>query len=168
MFPVTQRYAENWLASSLVAVFTNVLIMAVITFLASLLRTACTHVLNAYSASSILADVVGLLFLSVTAAYVLLHVSSLAASLAGGLSLGNPGGDMARGGSTVGRGLSSVMSRVPLTWALAAAGGSLSRPRTSATQALMSGLPGLTTQPGSDLYQRASFERLRRGVSPKE
>jgi len=74
MFPVTQRYAENWLSSSLVAVFTNVLIMAVITFLASLLRNACLHVLSVYSTTSILADVVGLLFLSITAAYVLLHV----------------------------------------------------------------------------------------------
>ena len=168
MFPVTQRYAENWLSSSLVAVFTNVLIMAVITFLASLLRNACAHVLNAYSSASILADVVGLLFLSVTAAYVLLHVSSLAASLAGGLSLGNPGSDLARGGSTIGRVMSGLMSRFPLTWALAATGGSLSRPRTGTARALMSALPGLTTQPGSDLYQRASFERLRRNVPPKE
>ncbi len=169
MFPVTQRYAENWLSSSLVTVFTNVLIMAVITFLASLLRNACVHILNAYSTASILADVVGLFFLSVTAAYVLLHISSLAASLAGGLSLGNPGGDATRGAWMLWQGAtSSLTSRLTTAWALGSAGGSLSRPRTGAAQALMNVLPALSGTPGSDLYQRASFERLRRGVSPKE
>jgi type IV secretion system protein VirB6 len=167
MFPVTQRYAENWLSSALVAVFTNVLIMAVITFLASLLRNACLHVLQAYSTSSILADVVGLLFLSITAAYVLLHVASLGASLAGGLSLGNPGGDATRSGMLLLHTVTSGLSRlVPL--AVASSGGSLSGPRTGAARALLSALPGGKTQPGSDLYQRASLERLRNSVSRKK
>jgi type IV secretion system protein VirB6 len=166
MFPVTQRYAENWLSSSLVAVFTNVLIMAVITFLASLLRNACLHVLNAYSTTSILADVVGLLFLSITAAYVLLHVASLGASLAGGLSLGNPGGDATRSGMLLLHSVTSGLSRfIPL--ALASTGGSLSGPRTGMTR-LLSALPAGNPQPGSDLYQRASMERLRNSVSRKE
>src|SRR6185437_9287141 len=167
MFPVTQRYTEHWLTSALVAVFSNVLIMAVITFLASLLRTACVNILNAYSTASILADVVGLFFLSVTAAYVLLHVSSLAASLAGGLSLGNPGGDATRGAWMLWQGAPSGLSRFTTAWALGSAGGSLSRPRTGAVHAVMQALPSFIGQPGSDLYQRASFERLRRGVSGK-
>jgi len=167
MFPVTQRYAENWLSSSLVAVFTNVLIMAVITFLASLLRNACLHVLQAYSTTSILADVVGLLFLSITAAYVLLHVASLGASLAGGLSFGNPGGDGIRSGQLVLHTITSGVSRL-LPFALASTGGSLSGPRTGAARALLSALPAGKTQPGSDLYQRASLERLRNSVSRKE
>jgi|CXWL01.1.fsa_nt_gi type IV secretion system protein VirB6 len=167
MFPVTQRYAENWLSSSLVAVFTNILIMAVITFLASLLRNACLHVLIAYSAASILADVVGLLFLSITAAYVLLHVASLGASLAGGLSLGNPGGDVTRSGMLFVHSVTSGLSRfVPL--ALASTGGSLSGPRTGTARTLLSALRAENPQPGSDLYQRASLERLRNSVSRKE
>lgn len=168
MFPVTQRYAEQWLSSALVAVFSNVLIMAVITFLASLLRTACVNILNAYSTASILADVVGLFFLAVTAAYVLLHVSSLAASLAGGLSLGNPGGDATRGAWMLWQGATSGLSRLTTAWALSSAGGSLSRPRTGAVQAVMQALPSFIGRQGSDLYQRASFERLRRGVAGKE
>ena len=167
MFPVTQRYAENWLSSALVAVFTNVLIIAVIRFLASLLRNACQQVLTAYSAASILADVVGLLFLSVTAAYVLLHVASLGASLAGGLSLGNPGGDATRNGMLLLHSVTSGLSRL-VPSALASTGGSLSGPRTGATRALLSALPAPKTQPGSDLYQRASLERLRNSVSRKE
>jgi type IV secretion system protein VirB6 len=84
---------------------------------------ACLHVLSAYSAASILADVVGLLFLSITAAYVLLHVASLGASLAGGLSLGNPGGDATRSGMLLLHSVTSGLSRlVPL--ALASTGGS--------------------------------------------
>lgn len=169
MFPVTQRYAENWLSSALVAVLSNVLIMAIITFLASLLRTACVNILNAYSTASILADVVGLFFLSVTAAYVLLHIPSLAASLAGGLSLGNPGGDAARGGWMLWQGITSgLVGRLTTAWAVTSTGGSLSRPRQSPARALMNALPALSGTPGSDLYQRASFERLRRGISPKE
>lgn len=166
MFPVTQRYAESWLSAALVTVFTNVLIMAVITFLASLLRTACLHILNAYSSASILADVVGLLFLSVTAAYVLLQIQSLGASLAGGLSLGNPGGETTRGGWALVRGAAAAATglagHLTTALALASAGGQLSRSHGAARA-----LPAPTPSQGSDLYQRAAFEQLRRGASRK-
>ena len=63
--------------------------------------------------------------------------------------------------------VTSGLSRlVPL--ALASTGGSLSGPRTGAARALLSALPAGKTQPGSDLYQRASLERLRNSVSRKE
>ena len=64
---------------------------------------------------------------------------------------------------TVTSGLSRL---VPL--AVASSGGSLSGPRTGAARALLSALPGGKTQPGSDLYQRASLERLRNSVSRKK
>ena len=63
--------------------------------------------------------------------------------------------------------VTSGLSRlVPL--ALASTGGSLSGPRTGVGRALLSTLPAGNPQPGSDLYQRASLERLRNSVSRKE
>lgn len=63
--------------------------------------------------------------------------------------------------------VTSGLSRF-LPLALASTGGSLSGPRTGAARALLSALPSGKTQPGSDLYQRASLERLRNSVSRKE
>lgn len=62
--------------------------------------------------------------------------------------------------------VTSGLSRF-LPLALASTGGSLSGPRSGAAR-LLSTLPGAKTQPGSDLYQRASLERLRNSVSRKE
>jgi type IV secretion system protein VirB6 len=95
MFPATQRYTESWLSSVLGTVFTNVLIMAVLTFLASIIGTACANVVAGYSTTQVLTDAVGLLLLSASSAYLLLNIQSLGAGLAGTLSLGNPGGEAA-------------------------------------------------------------------------
>lgn len=92
MFPVTQRYAESWLSAALASVFVNVLIMATVSFMTSIVYTACTQILAGYSTTSIVVDTCGLLLLPLTCAYVLIHLQSLGATLAGSMSFGDPGG----------------------------------------------------------------------------
>ena len=97
MFPVTQRYAESWLSAALASVFINVLIMATVSFMTSIVYTACVQILAGYSTTSIVVDTCGLLFLSLTCAYVLLHIQSLGATLAGSMSFGNAGRSVSPG-----------------------------------------------------------------------
>ena len=70
LFPVTQRYAESWLSAALASVFINVLIMATVSFMTSIVYTACAQILAGYSTTSIVVDTCGLLFLSLTCGYV--------------------------------------------------------------------------------------------------
>jgi type IV secretion system protein VirB6 len=162
MFPVTQRYAESWLSSVLVALFTNVLIMATVTLLSSLLSTACANIITSYSDTSVIKDVIGLFCLSSAAAYVLLNIQTLAGGLAGGLSLGSAGGDVLSALSGLKRlfkGVSSPTTVPP---------GQMIN-TTSSNAGLINGgtqlaLPSPTGAAASDLYQRGVLERLQRAT----
>ena len=163
MFPVTQRYAESWLSSALVSVFINVLIMGTVSFMTSILYTACTQILAGYSTTSIVVDTCGLLLLSLTCAYVLVHMQSLGAALAGSISFGSAGG------ATAWLAMGGMRS---LVRALAPQGG-----RTSSTTGTLTNTSGghagaklalppptTTTAAGADLYQRGLLDRVHRST----
>lgn len=164
MFPITQRYAESWLSSALGAVFTNVLIMAVVAMLSSILRTACANIITSYGTTSVLTDVIGLFVLSASAAYVLLNIQSLGAGLAGALSLGNPGGDAAALATGGLRGLVRALRREPDRGSIGELIGTGKGTAVNGTTPARLGLPAPTSSTGADLYQRGVIERLQRAT----
>ncbi len=165
MFPVTQRYAESWVSAALSSVFTNVLIMATVSFMTSIVHTACTQILAGYSQTSIVVDTCGLLLLSLTCAYVLIHVQSLGAVLAGSISFGSAGGEtalIATGGlRSLVRAVARQTHTPSMSGILINTSGGRSRSGQSGTNVA---LPIPTTPGGSDLYQRGVLERLQRST----
>jgi type IV secretion system protein VirB6 len=166
MFPVTQRYAESWLSAALASVFVNVLIMATVSFMTSIMHTACTQILAGYSTTSIVVDTCGLLLLSLTCAYVLIHLQSLGATLAGSMSFGNAGGALASIATGVGmRHLARTLANVGSTKSPAGtltntSGGSNGNGHSGPRVAL----PAPTMPSGADLYQRGVLERAQRST----
>ena len=163
---MTQRYAESWLSAALSAVFINVLIMATVSFMTSIVYTACAQILAGYSTTSIVVDTCGLLFLSLTCAYVLLHIQSLGAMLAGSISFGSVGGDTARlatgGMSSLVRSLAQQGGRTSSTAGTLTntSGGSHGKSHAGARMSL----PAPTTTAGADLYQRGVLDRVQRST----
>lgn len=168
LFASTQRYAENWLTMALGSVFTNVLLMATITVLASIVRTACQQALVSYGGPNPVSDSIGVLLIAASCAYVLMHVQAMASGLAGGLAIGNLGNEVGRplaGG--LGRSfLAGTMGSAGLARTLATAG--LSRwfqtannmSQRTGTVPLSLPAPGAGPPP---LYQRGVIERLQKG-----
>lgn len=163
LFPVTQRYAESWLSAALASVFINVLIMATVSFMTSIVYTACAQILAGYSTTSIVVDTCGLLFLSLTCAYVLLHIQSMGAMLAGSISFGSAGGAaawLATGGvrhlvrALAQQGGRTISTAGTLT--NTSSGSSHAGPRVA--------LPAPIMTAGSELYQRGVMDRVQRSL----
>ena len=163
LFPVTQRYAESWLSAALASVFINVLIMGTVSFMTSIVYSACTQILAGYSTTSIVVDTCGLLLLSLTCAYVLIHMQSLGATLAGSMSFGTAGGAtawLAMGGMrTLVRALAQPGGRtISTTGTLTNTSGG------NGPSGTRLALPAPTTTAGSDLYQRGVLDRVQRST----
>ena len=166
LFPVTQRYAESWLSAALASVFINVLIIATVSFMTSILYTACSQILAGYSTTSIVVDTCGLLLLSLTCAYVLIHLQSLGATLAGSMSFGHAGGALASMATGVGlrhlaRTLANVGSTTSPAGTLTNTSGGNNGSGHSGTRL---GLPAPTPPSGADLYQRGVLDRVQRST----
>lgn len=167
LFPTTQRYAENWVMTAFGAVFTNVILMAVITVLTNIVRFVCQHVLTNYNVMNVVSDSIGVLLVSATCAYILMHAQSVASGLAGGLAIGNLGNEVGRPmvggmgkalwGSTV---LGADMARsLAAGWSrFFPTANHMSQGAKHAMTALPA--PGSTPPP---MYQRGLIERLRNG-----
>lgn len=155
MFPSTQKYTESWLGQVFSAIFTNVLLMACIGLFMSIIRTSALGILANYGIGSAVVDVLGLLVLTTTLTYVLMHVQSIATALSGGLSVGSAGQELGAavtraltGG--IGAGLRTVGQRVGNRATLSPTPNSIRQARSSPVEY------------GVDLYQRYVLDRLRR------
>lgn len=167
LFPTTQRYAENWLMTAFGAVFTNVMLVASITVLTSITRVACQHALTNYGGPNPVSDSIGVLLVSASCAYILMHAQSVASGLAGGLAIGNLGNE-------VGRPMAGGMGKA--LWGSTVLGADMARNLAASwsrffptanhmsqgARAPVTSLPAPGSAP-TPLYQRGLIERLRNG-----
>ncbi len=167
LFPTTQRYAENWVMTAFGAVFTNVMLVSIITLLTKVIHDVSQHVLANYTAGNTVSDSIGVLLVAASCAYILMHAQSVASGLAGGLAIGNLGNEVGRPlaggmgkalwGSTV---VGADMARsLAASWSrFFPAANHMSQGAKSAMAALPA--PGSVPPP---MYQRGLIERLRNG-----
>ncbi|MGC4097978.1 MAG: type IV secretion system protein [Nitrospira sp.] len=167
LFPTTQRYAENWVMTAFGAIFTNVMLVATITVLTSIVRSVCQGALTSYSVGNPVSDSIGVLLVAASCAYILMHAQSVASGLAGGLAIGNLGNEVGRpmaGG--MGKALwGSTVLGADMARSLAAGWSRFFPTANHMSQGTKSAIVALPT-PGSaptPLYQRGLIERLRNG-----
>ncbi len=167
LFPTTQRYAENWVMTAFGAVFTNVMLVTIITVLTSIVRSVCQGALSSYSVGNPVSDSIGVLLVAASCAYILMHAQSVATGLAGGLAIGNLGNE-------VGRPLAGGMGRA--LWGSGVLGTDLARSLASGwsrfyptanhmsqgAEGTMAVLPAPASA-SPPLYQRGLIDRLRNG-----
>lgn len=167
LFPTTQRYAENWVMTAFGAVFTNVMLVSIITLLTKMIHDVGQHVLANYSAGNTVSDSIGVLLVSASCAYILMHAQSVASGLAGGLAIGNLGNE-------VGRPLAGGMGKA--LWGSTVLGADVARSlaagwsrffptanhMSQGARAPITSLPAPGSAP-TPLYQRGLIERLRNG-----
>jgi type IV secretion system protein VirB6 len=165
LFPTTQRYAENWVMTAFGAVFTNVMLVSIITLLTKVIHDVSQNVLANYSAGNTVSDSIGVLLISASCAYILMHAQSVATGLAGGLAIGNLGNE-------VGRPLAGGMGKA--LWGSGVLGADLARSlaanwsrvfptanhMSQGAQGPMASLPAPESA-SPPLYQRGLIERLR-------
>lgn len=157
MFPSTQKYTESWLGQVLSAIFTNILLMACIGLFTDIIRTSAQGILASYGIGSAVVDVLGLLVLTTTLTYVLMHVQSIATALSGGLSIGSAGQEL---GSAVTRALTGGLGAGIRAMGQRVGAGAMARslPNTIRQQG-----PSVAER-GIDLYQRYVMDWLRRAA----
>lgn len=103
IWPATQRFTEAWLAATLTAELTIVVIEFVVNFLPALLNAYASQVLSHMGSEglvsevvNVLSDSIGLFITAIVLAWIAWTSGELGARLANGASFGNPASTVAR------------------------------------------------------------------------
>lgn len=94
LWPATVRFTEAWLAATLAAVMTVVVIAAVVGFMPAFVKYYAGQIINNYGTTNPVADVTGLLIVALVLAWIAWRAAEFGSQLIGGPTLGNPMGSV--------------------------------------------------------------------------
>lgn len=96
MFPVTQRFTEQWIAQAVQFSLVNALLAATISMLYSISQQFANHVETGLGATEILTDCLMLLGITAALCVVVLNTQGIASALSGGVGLQGIGREIAQ------------------------------------------------------------------------
>ena len=96
LWPATQRFTESWLAATLSAVFTVVVIAAVVGFLPAYINYYANQVLVNLATVNLMQSLISLVIVIFVLAWIAWKASEFGAQIVGGGSMGNPAQSVAQ------------------------------------------------------------------------